>query len=178
MVRDALHDDVEDPSFVGFVAARSSSLQRSAWLLTGDQHMAEDLLQASLAAVWPRWSQVVRHGGDAEAYVRKVLYTTYVSWWRRRSWHEKPTAEVMERRSGVDVAAQVANRTALTAALAVLPPRQRAAVVLRYYDDLTINQAAEVLGISAGSVTTHVARALTALRESGLLEGMEDAHHG
>lgn len=178
MTQDALGDEAERPSFDAFVVARSASLQRAAWLLTGDHHQAQDLLQASLAAVWPRWSRVVRHGGDGEAYVRKVLYTTYVSWWRRRSWHERPDGQGTDRPSGVDVAAQVADRTALTAALTLLPPRQRAVLVLRFYEDLTIDQVADVLGISPGSVTTHAARGLATLRIGGLLEGREGADHG
>lgn len=177
MPQDALAEPSELQLFDDFVLARSSSLQRAAWLLTGDHHQAEDLLQAALATVWLRWSRVVRHGGDVEAYVRKVLYTTYVSWWRRRSWHERPTGQDTDRPSGGDVAAQVVERTVLTAALAELPPRQRAVLVLRFYEDLTIEQVADVMGISASSVTTHASRGLAVLRAGGLLEGKEGVHH-
>ena len=83
-----------------------------------------------------------------------------------------------DRSIAVDVASQVIERTALTAALEELAPRQRAVLVLRFYEDLTIDRVADVLGISASSVTTHVARGLAALRAGGLLEGREGAHHG
>lgn len=84
-----------DGSFREFVLARSSAMLRSAYLLTGDRGKAEDLLQTALAKCWPRWSRVDRDG-NAEAYVRRVMYTTYATWWQRRWRAETPTAELPE----------------------------------------------------------------------------------
>src|SRR5215831_19349052 len=139
--------------FAEFVAVRSAALLRSAWLLTGDAGRAEDLLQTVLALVWPRWSRVVA-GGNPEAYVRQALYTTYLSWRRRRWRYETPTADLPDRahpgdqaRSG-DLARDTANRDALRRALARLSSQQRAIVVLRYIEDMSVSETAGVLGCS------------------------------
>src|SRR5262245_14914699 len=89
--------------FDDFVAARSDALWRSAWLLTGDAHRAEDLVQSALAKAWPRFEKV-DESGSFEAYVRRVMYTTYVAWWRRKWNGEVPTDEVPERAAPSDEA--------------------------------------------------------------------------
>jgi RNA polymerase sigma-70 factor (sigma-E family) len=149
--------------FAEFVAARSGGLLRRAWLLTGDAGKAEDLLQTVLARAWRRWSAIVA-GGSPEAYLRRALYTTYVSWWRRRWRAEVPSAAPPERAGAGDLAAESATRDLVRRALARLSRQQRAVVVLRYVEDYSVERTAEVLGCSAGTVKVQAARALKALR--------------
>lgn len=151
-------------SFDEFVAARGRALWRTAWLLTGDAHRAEDLVQTALMKCWRRWSSIER-GEAAEAYVRRALVSTYTDWWRRRWTGEVPTSEVPT--SPVEPLHE--RRQDLLAALATLPRSQRAVVVLRYFDDLTEAQTAQALGIGVGTVKSHHARAMAALRRSPLL---------
>jgi RNA polymerase sigma-70 factor (sigma-E family) len=147
--------------FEEFVAARGPALARAAYLLTGDRHLAEDLLQSSLAKALPRWSRI----SDPMAYVRRSMFTEHVSWWRRRRHvTEVPLAEhdAVSRDSGHDD--DTSRRLAVRTALRQLPPRQRAVLVLRFYEDLTEAQAAEVLGISVGTVKSQTHDALKRLR--------------
>lgn len=154
--------DRDEAGFASFVAARWRPLLRTAYLLTGDEGRAEDLLQTALAKLWLVWGRV--QSEEPEAYVRKILANTSASWWRRR-WHgEKPTEIVPEVRGIDDVAAAVADRDELRAALAVLTPRQRAVVVLRYAEDMSEQQVADALGVSVGTVKTLSSRALARLR--------------
>lgn len=83
-----------DETFEAFVAARGQALWRTAWLLTGDHALAQDLVQTALAKAWPRFDRVVRSGGSFEAYVRRILVTTYATWWRRKWRGEQPTPEL------------------------------------------------------------------------------------
>lgn len=158
--------------FTAFVQARSSALLRSAWLLTGDAGRAEDLLQTVLARVWPRWDAVVA-GDNADAYVRKMLYTTYLSWYRRRWRFEVPAAAPPEQAGRDDVAGEAVQRDAVRRALAALSRRQRAIVVLRYAEDLPINATAELLGCSEVAVKVQAKRALTILRDNPHLAAFE-----
>jgi RNA polymerase sigma-70 factor (sigma-E family) len=153
----------EPEGFREFVNARSKALLRSAWLLTGDWGAAEDLVQVSLAKSWPRWSKVSREG-TPELYVRRVMLNTYATWWRRRWRHEIPSGAVPEHAGDVDDYAQADARVLVQAALRGLPPRQRATLVLRFMDDLTEAQAAEVLGCSVGTVKSQTAKAMAHLR--------------
>jgi RNA polymerase sigma-70 factor (sigma-E family) len=148
--------------FAEFVAARSGGLLRSAWLLTGDATKAEDLLQTVLANAWRRWPAIV--SGSPEAYVRRSLYTTYVSWWRRRWRGELPAAVPPERSEHCDLAAESADRDVVRRALARLSPQQRAVVVLRYVEDLSVDRTAELLRCSPATVRVQAFRALEALR--------------
>lgn len=154
----------EAAGFDEFVAARGDALWRTAWLLTGDAHRAEDLVQTALAKAWPKWDRIAADG-SFEAYVRRVLFTTYVAWWRRRWNAEVPTERLPERAAEErpDLGAD------LVLALARLPRGQRAVVVLRYVEDLTERQTADLLGISVGTVKSQASRALAALRTSSLL---------
>ncbi len=152
--------------FEEFVAARSTALWRSAYLLTGDRHRAEDLLQTALVKAWRRWDRIARREA-AEAYVRAALVSTYTDWWRRRWNGEVPTGELPEGAAASEEA-RVDERRDVLAALALLPRGQRAVVVLRYFDDLTEAQTAEALGVSVGTVKSQAARALAALRTSSL----------
>ena len=149
--------------FADFVAARSATLLRSAWLLTGDTGRAEDLLQTVLASAWRRWSRIVA-GGHPEAYLRRALFTTYASWWRRRWRSELPAAAPPESADRADLAGESADRDAVRRALARLSRQQRAIVVLRYVEDLSIEQTAETIGCSPGTVKVQASRALRTLR--------------
>jgi RNA polymerase sigma-70 factor (sigma-E family) len=169
-------DAESQPTFEEYVSARGTALLRTAWLLTGDHQRAEDLVQTALGKTWPRWSQIAESGrGAYDAYVRKVMMTTYISWWRRRWGSEYPTAQVPE---GCDDGAEatVVERRDLLQALAGLPRGQRAVVVMRYFEDLTEVQTAAILGCSVGTVKSQNARALNALRNSPSLarEGVRD----
>lgn len=158
-----------DDGFDAFVAARGDALWRSAWLLTGDHQLAEDLVQTALAKSWRAWSRV---GADGfEPYLRRVMFTTYAAWWRRKWRGEQPTAALPES-AGRTVDADAKHD--LVAALATLPRGQRAVVVLRYFEDLTEQQTADVLGVSVGTVKSQASRALTALRSSPRLTSDEE----
>ncbi|KAA1427268.1 SigE family RNA polymerase sigma factor [Nocardioides antri] len=157
-----------DASFEAFVAARGDALWRSAWLLTGDHQLAEDLVQTALAKSWRAWSRVGPHG--FEAYVRRVLFTTYAAWWRRKWRGERPTEHLPE---AATTPGDSDARNDLVAALADLPRGQRAVVVLRYFEDLTEQQTGDLLGISLGTVKSQCSRALAALRSSPRLRREE-----
>jgi RNA polymerase sigma-70 factor (sigma-E family) len=146
--------------FAGFVAGRSSRLLRTAYLLTRDWGQAEDLLQTALARTWLAWSRLDE---DPEPYVRKVLVNTYASWWRRKWRGETPHGELPESATA-DPNEGLGERDAIWQALGRLPRRQRAVLVLRYFEDLTEAQTADVLGISAGTVKSQTSKALARLR--------------
>jgi RNA polymerase sigma-70 factor (sigma-E family) len=151
--------------FAEFVAERSAGLLRSAWLLTGDAGRAEDLLQTALAAAWLRWPRLA--AGNPDAYVRRVLFSTYLSWRRRRWRFEIPSAAPPDADGrGDDVAGAAAQRDLLRRALAGLSRQQRAIVVLRYVEDLSVAETADLVGCSEGTVRVQASRALAALRLS------------
>jgi RNA polymerase sigma-70 factor (sigma-E family) len=149
--------------FDGFVTARSQVLLRTAYLLTRDWASAEDLLQTALTKCWFAWARIE---GTPEAYVRRVIATTYATWWRRRWRGEQPTAELPDR-GEPDRTGAVDSRDELWRALGTLSRRQRAVLVLRYYEDLTEAETAAALGISVGTVKSATSRALAALRRDG-----------
>jgi RNA polymerase sigma-70 factor (sigma-E family) len=153
---------VASDDFAEFVAQRSAGLLRSAWLLTGDAGRAEDLLQTALAAAWPRWSRI--SDGNPEAYVRRILFSTFLSWRRRRWRFEVPSAAPPEVGARDDVAGESAERDAVRRALAGLTRQQRAVVVLRYVEDLSVAETAQLLGCSTGNVRVQASKALAALR--------------
>lgn len=162
----------DQPAFEDFVGARSNALQRFGYLLTGDWGLAEDLLQTAMARAYQRWPRI--HGDNPEAYVRKIMVNTWSSWWRRRWRAEMPTDAVPESPAR-DQYADVDRREVVRAALAALPPRQRAVLVLRYHEDLSEHQVAALLGITAGTVKSQAARALGKLRDDGALDGYRTA---
>ena len=152
--------------FDAFVEARSTALLRTAYLLTHDRGLAEDLVQTSLAKAWFAWTRIETR---PEAYVRRVMVNTYSSWWRRRWNGEEATADLPERsdprhdpRRGEHV--RVDERTDLWRALERLPKRQRAVVVLRFYEDLSEAETAEIMQCSVGTVKSQASRALAKLR--------------
>jgi RNA polymerase sigma-70 factor (sigma-E family) len=154
----------EPAGFGEFVAGRSPALLRTAWMLTGDAQLAEDLLQTALARTWPHWSRI--ENGHPEAYVRRVMVRTHGAWWRRTRRGETPVADPPEPGgpASPDAYRAVDDRAVLTQALATLPRRQRQVVVLRYYDDLSEREVAAILGCSAGTVKSQAARGLAKLR--------------
>ena len=149
---------VTDEQFTAFVAARTPALSRTAYLLTGDAHLAEDLVQTALFQAAKAWHRIE---GDPEPYVRRILYTQNVSRWRRIRFaevalgdHDRATAPAAD----PDV------RLTLQDALARLTQRQRTVLVLRYYEDLTEVETARVLGIGSGTVKSIGRQALARLR--------------
>jgi len=150
----------DEAEFDGFVVARSQALVRSAYLLTQDESLAEDLVQTALTKAWFAWRRVE----DPEAYVRRIMVTTSASWWRRRWVRETPTDEVSLEleRSGSEPSA-VGDHD-LWSAIGRLPRRQRAVVVLRYLEDRTEADTADLMGCSVGTVKSQCAKALAKLR--------------
>ncbi|MEU1239126.1 SigE family RNA polymerase sigma factor [Micromonospora parva] len=157
----ASKDSLEE-QFREFVAARSAALLRTAYLLTGDWATAEDLLQTALTKTYLAWKRL---GGieAVEPYARRVMVNTSTSWWRRR-WHGERPTEVLPERAGVDEIEQQLDRDLLWRHLRQLPNRQRAVLVLRYYEDMTEAQTAALLDISPGTVKSQTSRALATLR--------------
>jgi RNA polymerase sigma-70 factor (sigma-E family) len=151
-----------DAGFDAFVRLHGQALCRAALLLTGDRHLAEDLVQTALAKVAGRWERVVANG-DPLPYVRTVVVRTAIAW-RRRRWHgEVPTSPLPET-SHTDLERSVDGRDRLRRALLLVPPRQRAALVLRFYEDLSEADTATVMGCSVGTVKSQTAKGLARLR--------------
>jgi RNA polymerase sigma-70 factor (sigma-E family) len=160
-------DPTAEETFTAWAAARQHALLRTAYLLTGDLHKAEDLLQDALTKVAQRWRRL--SSGNPEGYARTILVRTNVSWWRgiRREQvvGELPELESAEAAgAAAESAESVERRLVMARALAKLPPRQRAVLVLRYYDDLTERQTADILGVSVGTVKSQAHAALRKLR--------------
>lgn len=148
--------------FSVYVAARQHALVRTAFLLTGDHHAAQDLVQSALARTYVAWGRI-RDKGAADAYVRRTMLNEYHSWWRRAWRHrERSTATLPEHPS--EPTDDPAERDEVWELLLTLPPRQRAAIVLRYYEDLTEAQTAHALGCSVGTVKSQTSRGLATLR--------------
>ena len=161
-------DEQAREQFRSYVAARSPALLRTAYVLTGNRADAEDLLQTALAKTYLAWDRI-REREAVDGYVRRVMVNTQTSWWRRRKVDERPTDQLPDGAAGRDATADLDLHDALWTALAVLPKRQRAMVVLRYYEDLSEAETARVMGVSVGTVKSTTSRALTRLRDtSGL----------
>jgi RNA polymerase sigma-70 factor (sigma-E family) len=147
-----------DVDFDEFVVARSPALLRTAYLLTRDIQLAEDLLQTALTKAWFAWKRI---DGDPEPYVRRILVNCSVSWWRKRWTHETPTRFVPEPPPATGPPVDVHD---LMQALGRLPRRQRAVVVLRYVEDRTEAETAALMGCSIGTVKSQCSKALATLR--------------
>ena len=150
-----------DEEFARYVRARQHRLLRAAYLVCGDAHLAEDLLQGALTKVAARWDRL-RHE-NPDAYVRRILYRDAVSSWRRtrrESLSSLPLIEVPVH----DRSEQTGQRVDLERALAELTPKQRAMVVLRFFEDRSEAETAEVLGVSVGTVKSQTHAALGRLR--------------
>jgi RNA polymerase sigma-70 factor (sigma-E family) len=149
-----------DREFDEFVRSRSTGLLRVAYLLTGDRHAAEDLLQEVLEQMYVRWRHI---RGAPEAYARRILVNRSINRWRRRG--RRPEAALGDIDVGLpDHSDGIVVRDAVVNALKDLPPRQRAVVVLRYLDDLPVNEVAAALECSEGTVKSNAARGLDKLR--------------
>jgi RNA polymerase sigma factor (sigma-70 family) len=183
--------DTPPEGFVDFVVARGPALHRTAVLLTRQEQSAQDLVQIALAKAWRSWGRI---DGNHEAYVRRIIVNEFASSWRRRWRGEVSTADLPEASRGNhgsyvdhggqggrgahgdgdygDLGEAVSTRQSLLAALATLPPRQRAVVVLRFFHDYTEAATAEAMGTSVGTVKSQTFKALASLRIfEGLREG-------
>jgi RNA polymerase sigma-70 factor (sigma-E family) len=152
-----------DAEFSEFAAAAHSRLRSTAYLLCGDWERAADHVQEGLIRVYVAWPRLVRAGGE-HAYARKAVVSAFLDHVRRRSSREVVAEPDPQRAAAGDVASQVSVRATLLSALAELPPRQRACVVLRYFEDLDVAQTAAVLGCTTGTVKSQTSRALASLR--------------
>jgi RNA polymerase sigma-70 factor (sigma-E family) len=152
-----------DDEFDSFVRARTHALLRSAYLLTGDQQLAEDLVQSALTKTHQAWKRLDDYG-NAEAYARRTMYHLQVSWWRRRRVAEVMPERMPDRAGGDDHAGSVSLRLALRSALLQLTARQRAVLVLRYFEDRTESEVADLLGVHIGTVKSQASKALARLR--------------
>ena len=154
---------METPDFDDWVAHRGAALLRFAYLLTRDHTRAEEAVQDALMAAYSRWTRICR-GQDPEAYVRRSIVNADISRWRRFFRRETPTAEPAEPSAGPDHAEAQAEHDAVWSLCATLPTKQRAAVVLRYYEDLPDAEIAEILDCSPATVRSQIHRALATLR--------------
>ncbi|BCB88291.1 SigE family RNA polymerase sigma factor [Phytohabitans suffuscus] len=150
-------------SFDEFVTARGPALLRFGYLMCGDRHLAEDILQEVLAKVYRRWGRIARTE-PPEAYVRRAILHQYLSWRRRRASTEAVVAQVPEHPDSGLMADHVAVRDEMWALLDTLPRVQRAVLVLRYYLDLPDPEIADLVGCAPATVRVHAFRALGALR--------------
>jgi RNA polymerase sigma-70 factor (sigma-E family) len=148
--------------FEDFVRARTAALSRTAYLLTGDHQLAEDLLQVALTRVASRWAQL--RGGAPDAYTRRVMVNELTSWRRRRRYHERPSDRLPQGEPAADPAATTVRRVVVGQALAQLTARQRAILVLRFYEDLSEADTAAALGCSVGAVKSGAHAAMARLR--------------
>jgi len=149
--------------FEEYVAARGRALERYAFVLTGDRQRAQDLVQTALVKAYRRWRRVSRTD-HPDAYVRRILTTSYLDWRRRRSSSEEPVDVLPETAAGVDPADLVVARDEMLRALAVLTPHQRTVLVLRHYEGYDDAAIGLVLGCGEGTVRTHATRGAQRLR--------------
>ena len=153
-----------DEEFVRFVETAGGSLQRLAYLVCGDWHLADDVVQDAFYKLYLCWRRVDR-GGNPLGYARRVVVNAAIDV-SRRPWRREIPSEPGDDADGHDPTAVVGAREELFVVLGDLPPRQRACVVLRYYEDLSIEQTAELLGCTEGTVKSNCARGLDALRRA------------
>ena len=150
---------MDDSEFIEWVAGQQRQLLRTAYLLCGDVHRAQDLVQEALIKVALRWPRL--RSGNPAAYARRIIVRDNISWWRRHR-HELSTSHADEIRS---VSSDPETALVVRRALDRLTARQRAVLVLRHFDDLTERETADVLGVNVGTVKSTNATALARLRE-------------
>jgi RNA polymerase sigma-70 factor (sigma-E family) len=161
---------VSEPEFRDYVRTRRRALLRTAYLLTRNEADAEDLVQSALAKTYLAAGRI-EDPSALDGYVRRAIVNTHISWWRRRRLVELPTDELPDE-AVADHAGTSDLQATLRRAVDRLPGRMRAAIMLRYYDDMTEAEVAEILGISLGTVKSTVARAVAKLRiDADLLSG-------
>lgn len=151
-------------AFSEYVAGQLTTLSRAAFLLTGDRHAAEDLVQTTFLQVARHWERVIRTG-NPDGYVRRVMYSQHVSTWRRR-WRAVDVRAELPDHGEPDTASGLTTALVVRQALARLTAKQRAVLVLRFFEDLTEVSTAEVLGCSVSTVKSHTRDALARLRNS------------
>lgn len=157
-------DERQEQEFAEYFAARLDSVRRTAYLLCGDWHRADDLAQTAFVALHRRWNRI-RDRGATDAYVRKTLVRASIDESRRPWRRERPLDQLPEPQpSGQRLDEQVALRADLLAGLAQVPPKQRAVLVLRYFEDLSVEETAAALGCRTGTVKSQAARGLATLR--------------
>jgi RNA polymerase sigma-70 factor (sigma-E family) len=161
----------DEQAFADFVRHRAATLYRYGYVLAGNHHDADDLVQEALIRLRAHWWRLARND-DPVGYVRTTMARLHISAWRRRR-REKPTSDVPDRAGndpGLDRIDASGDEARVWAALAELPPRQRAVLVLRYYEHLTDEEIAATMGVSRGTVRSQASRALSKLRASGISE--------
>lgn len=152
-----------DAEFAALFAGRAASVRRTAYLLCGHWQLAEDLTQVAFAKLYAAWPRL-RETAAAEGYLRRILTRAYVDEFRRPSRRERLTADLPDR--AAPQSDMTDERLVLLAALAGVPARQRACLVLRYFDDCSVEETAAALGCSSGTVKSNTARGLAALRRN------------
>jgi RNA polymerase sigma-70 factor (sigma-E family) len=155
--------DEQDKKFSQYVAGRAHALRATAYLLCGDWHQAEDLTQSTLLKLYLNWRRLVHHEG-LDAYTRRIIVRTFLAerrlLWRRR---EQVTSDPPD--AAAPLGGDVEDRLLIRKALAAVPPRQRAVLVLRFWNDLSVEETAAVLGCSTGTVKSQTCRGLATLRQ-------------
>ena len=166
--------DTDEQAFVEFATGAARSLRRTAYLMTGDWHRADDVVQTALVKLYVAWPRLTRSGGFP-SYARRAVITSAIDEgrrpWRRERSDDAAGAHQQDQH---DRMSEVDDRMVLVAALTELPPRQRATVVLRYYDELSVEETAEVLGCTTGTVKSQTARGLDALRVRLVAAGIRE----
>jgi RNA polymerase sigma-70 factor (sigma-E family) len=155
--------DSRGPEFETWLGARESALQRTAHLLTGDVHAAQDLVQTTLAKLYQRWNHV-RTVHNIDAYARKTLVNEYRTAWRRPVRRREHVVELVPERAAPESPAYDGSSEAVWRFVCLLPPKQRAVLVLRFYEQLTEAEIADLMGISVGTVKSQSSRAIATLR--------------
>ncbi|MGI5512341.1 SigE family RNA polymerase sigma factor [Streptomyces sp. CA-106131] len=157
-----MREAVREREFREFAEARQAQLRRSAYLLCGDWHQAQDLTQTALMKLYAAWGRVSRDG-NVDAYARTILARTFIDEQRKGGWREEPVSEPPDAPSTVSATPEL--RLMMQEALTELPPRYRAVLVLRFWEDWTVEQTAHALRVTPGTVKSQSARGLTRLRE-------------
>jgi RNA polymerase sigma-70 factor (sigma-E family) len=158
--RDVPMRDEVDADFAGYVVSRQHRLLRAAYLVCGDEHLAQDLVQQALTKLALQWERV--RDGNPDAYVNRILYRDAISWWRR--FRRERLVETVDDYDGEDPDTPTLLRVDVQRALMALTPRQRAVLVLRYFEDLTETETADQLGVTVGTVKSQSHVALNKLR--------------
>ena len=152
---------ISEAEFAEVYLGRARAMRRTAYLLCGDWHRAEDLVQSAFARLYAAWPSI-RDSGAVDAYLRKTLVRIYIDE-SRRAWHrERPSNTIPD--SAAPMSGDVEDSIVLRQALEAVPRRQRACLVLRFYDDCSVEATADALGCSVGTVKSNTARGLVALR--------------
>lgn len=163
----------DDEAFTAFAAASGGRLRRTAYLLCGDWQLAADIVQEALIKVYVAWPRLEKGGGLA-TYARKTVVSVATDMHRKKSSTELPSEISPHLASSTDIERSIADRDAVVTALAALPTRQRACVVLRYYEELSVSETAAALSCSEGNVKSQTSRALATLQKTIRLQSGED----